>query len=248
MTLLIAAAVIIVAVVLWLVSRGKTQIVATNSPSRRTPDEIKRIYVQRQEHRPAIDADFTDRNMAWYESTTRELTSLGFRSLGDRVNQTVEKASGLVVVTRRFISADQTTMTGIYHFVRPDKNTGAIVSLHVCDFESELSDGSFITTSNTDGANQASLPGQILGNKHPVETSPTELASLHEAAKTQLLKDKPNSHFVQIHDLKEYDASQQRQLAIKAAFRQGIGYLDRAEIRFVAEQIWVPKFDPVQGR
>jgi hypothetical protein len=243
MTAIIAASIgiIIVAAIVRLIVRSirtDAQIVSTPSPVRQMIDEIKSIYIDRHEHRPATDADFTDRDVAWYESTTQQLIALGFQSLGDRVNQTVEQASGLVVVTRRFISADQTTMTGIYHFVRPNKNTGAIVSLRVCDFESELSDGSFVTTNNTAGANLASLPGQILGTKHPIETTAAELARLHEAEKTQLLQDKPNAHFVKIQNLEEYDASQQRQLAIKAAFRQGIGYVDPAEIRRIADQKW----------
>jgi hypothetical protein len=41
---------------------------------------------------------------------------------------------------------------------------------------------------------------------------------------------------VEIFRLAEYDASQQREQAIKAAFRKGVGYVDPAEVRRIAEK------------
>jgi hypothetical protein len=201
-----------------------------------TVEEHKKLYVDRHEHRAATEADFVGRDRAWYDAATAELLSLGYQQLADRVNTTVENASQLVVVQRGFISGDHTTMTSIYQFVRPNKKTGEVIDLRLCDCESELSDGQFVTTSNSAASNLASLPPQIHSTKHPAETTPTELVALHEASKAKFVMENPGTTFVQIHSLEEYDASQQRSQAIKAAFRKGIGYVDPAEVRRIAEQ------------
>jgi hypothetical protein len=203
----------------------------TLAPMRKWVEQNKKIYVERHEYRPATDADFTDRDRAWYDAATAELARLGYRHIGDVVNQTIAKAMGLIVVIRRFISADGTNGASVYQLVpRSGKN------LRTCDAETELSDGSFLTTSNAEASKAVSLPPQIRSTKHPADTPVSEIIARHEAAKQKLLAEQPTLSITKVHTAADYEAGQHRQEAIKAAFRKGIGYLDPAEIRRIAEQ------------
>src|SRR5687767_14328101 len=99
------------------------------------------------------------------------------------------------------------------------------VDLRVCDVESELSDGSFLCTSNAEASAAASMPPQIRSTKYPADTPITELVARHDAAKRKLLAGKRGGAklgVVEIRTAAEYDGMQYRQEAIKAAFREGI--------------------------
>ena len=205
-------------------------------PMRQQVEEIKQLYIERHEYRAATEADFKGRDRKWYEKATGELVALGYRQLGDIVNETVAKAAGMIVVIRRFISPDGTNGAAIYHMVRPGPFGLPGLDLRICDLESELSDGSFLTSSNAEAGKSASMPPQIRDTKYPADTTIPELVSLHEASKKKLLKKRPNLRLIEIRSAEEYQAAQHRQEAIKAAFRKGIGYLDPAEVRRIAEQ------------
>ena len=206
------------------------------APMRKMARDLREIYVESHEYREATDADFKGRDRKWYDTTTRKLNRLGYRHLGDVVNQTVANAAGLVVVLRRFISKDGTNMAAIFQFVRPNFLTGKPLDLRICDVESEFTDGSFLTSSNAESAKAASMPPQIRDTKYPTKTTIPKLIALHDAAKRKLLDEQPELRSVEIRTPDDYQAAQHRQEAIKAAFRQGIGYLDPAEVRRIAEQ------------
>jgi hypothetical protein len=206
------------------------------SSARQTFEMTKKIYVDRHVYREARPADFVGRDRDWYDAVTAELTSLGYRRLADRVNQTVEEASGVTVVMRALVSADGTTMAAVYQFVKPNKRAGSVTDLRVCDFESELDNGTFITTNNSESSNLASVPPQIKSSRHPADTPPVDLDRFHETAKQLALANNPGTTLTVVRSLADYDAAQRRQQAIKAAFRKGVGYVDPAEIRRIADQ------------
>jgi hypothetical protein len=207
------------------------------APMRGLVEQQKQIFVERHEYRDATAADFKGRDRKWYDAATRELTDLGYRPLGDLVDETVARAMGLVIPIRRLVSADGTSAAAIYQF---KQGSGLMkVDLRICDVETELSDGSFLCTSNAEASAAASLPKQIRSTKYPADTPIPEIVSRHEAAKRKLLAGKSRGAKLtatEIRTAAEYDAMQHRQEAIKAAFRQGIGYLDPAEVRRIAEQ------------
>lgn len=204
------------------------------APMRGLIEQHKKIYVERHEYRDATAADFKGLDRKWYDAATRELAQLGYAPLGDLVDETVARAAGLIIPIRRFVSADGTNAAAIYQFVQ---GRGALkVDLRVCDIETELSDGSFLATSNAEASQAASLPPQIRSTKLPADTPIAELVARHEDAKRKLLKKSGKLRATEIRTAAEYDAMQHRQEAIKAAFRQGIGYLDPAEVRRIAEQ------------
>jgi len=194
--------------------------------------ELRNIYVERHDYRDARESDFKAADRNWYDASTGELAALGYRLLGDIVDDTIAKVAGLVIVIRRFVSADGLNMAAIYQFVRP----GMSVDLRVCDVESEFSDGSFLTSSNSEAAKNVTMPPQIRSTKYPAKTTISELVALHDVAKRKLHKEQPNLRGLEIRTKEEYQDAQHRQDVIKAAFRRGIGYLDPAEVRRIAMQ------------
>jgi hypothetical protein len=204
--------------------------------ARERVEENKKIYVERHDYRPATEADFDGRDRGWYDAAERELQSMGFNRLGEVVNATIEKAANVRAIIRRFLSADGTTMAAIYQFVRPGPAGKPGVDLRIVDLESERADASFLTTSNAESAAAATMPPQIVSAKHPANTPVADLVELHRTAQRKVLADQPGVGFVVIRTAEEYQAAQDRQQAIKAAFRAGINYVDPAEVRRIAEQ------------
>ncbi|MDB5293522.1 MAG: hypothetical protein JWL69_4763, partial [Phycisphaerales bacterium] len=105
----------------------------------------KAMYGEIHEYREATDADFTPLDRGRYESATQELADLGFRQLGDLVDATIEKLTGVRLVIRTFASHDGTTLAGIYHLktATPNRGAGGAVPFY-CDLETEFSDGTFL--------------------------------------------------------------------------------------------------------
>jgi hypothetical protein len=187
--------------------------------------------VERFEYRDATEADFEPLDRDWYDAVTAELQLAGYRNLGDVVNVTVERASGVSPVIRRMLSEDGTTAVGVYHLVI----RGGAKQSYVIDAESEFSDGSFLLTNNTAEADQTTSPPMIHRQRLPANTPLAELLRRHESEKVTTLAAKPGLSCTVMSTADDVMDFQQRQQAIKAAFRKGIGYVDPEEVRRIAE-------------
>jgi hypothetical protein len=195
----------------------------------------KALFAELQEHRDATDADFANLDRQWYESSSAQLTALDYRHLGDVVNKTIEQATGITTVIRIFVSADGTTAVGMFHLALPTQPARlAGRKLYTIEFETELTDGTFIATSNTGETDLTTPPPAIHRNRQPLDTPLTDLASLHETEKAKVLEGKPGVSCITIGTLAEAMESQRRENVIKAAFRKGIGYVDPEEVRRIA--------------
>jgi len=175
------------------------------------------ISAEPHQYCPATDADFAALDRDWYDRATLELSALGFIALGEAVNVTASETAGCAVVMRRFVSADSTTMSAVYHIVLPRLS----IDDRVCELESELSDGTFVTTSNAERARSVAVPPQIRDAKHAIDTPVAELVRLHQSAQAAVLADRPGTTFVSLRTIEDVNASQHRQLSIKAAFHNG---------------------------
>ena len=106
-------------------------------------------------------------DMGFYQRTTLALGQLGFRRLKDIVDVETEQTwLQCRAVIRTFLSGDGTTMVGVYHarfggWVRLLAIIGLLPRKHqITDFETELSDGTFVTTSDASSAGKTSeFPG-----------------------------------------------------------------------------------------
>src|SRR5205823_9769097 len=131
---------------------------------------------------------FEERDRSLYDNAQRELADLGFRHLGDVVDQTIEQTSGLTTVVRVMASTDGSTSAAVYHF-RPPQMTRGFESkqLLMADFSTEFTDNTFLMTSNTRGLYQTTTGTGIDRRQHLLETPLAELARLHETEKQKLL-------------------------------------------------------------
>jgi hypothetical protein len=182
---------------------------------------------------------FPHLDVRWYEATTRELASKGFRHLADVEDKTITATPGGVlrpVLLRSLISRDGTVMSALYHpRLKPlwlrllmwllRKTPGKVT-----DMESEFTDASFVVTSNAAAAAALDAPALISSEFLPTTASTLEVLTRHTARVAAHLAERPgvSARVVTTHD--EYVASQNRMNALKAAFRGQIGGVTKEEL------------------
>ena len=201
----------------------------------------KALYETIHTFRAAEEEDFDeDVNPALYESAQRDFSALGFRHLGDVVDETIEQISDVSPPIRVMVSIDGTTTAGFYHFTPPEvpaKFGGK--PLLMIDLASEFGDGTFLASGNTQGLDLTTAAPGIDRRQHPLETPIEELVRLHEAEKQKLLaaKSAAGSRAVVINTLSQALESEKRQQALKNKFRKQIGYIDPEEVRRIAKNV-----------
>jgi hypothetical protein len=195
------------------------------------------MYGQAHEYREATEADFAGLDRDFYESSKRQLESLGWRHLGDVVDATIEQLNGAASVIRVMTSPDGTTYVGFFHLRAsfahlPDE---AILTY---DVTSEFTDGEFLLISNTAQTNLMTTPPGIRNLKFPRQTPLEELLAAHEAEKQKLLAARaPGGGCVVVSTLADAIESEKRQQAIKNKFRTGVGYVQSGEVKRIAATV-----------
>ena len=201
----------------------------------------KAMYEKIHTFRVADDEeDFEDIDRSAYDAAQRELSSLGFRHLGDVVDETIEELTGVSPVIRIMASTDGTTVSGFYHFTPPQMPRGfGGKELLMCDLGTEFTDGTFLATANSQGLDLTTAATGIDRRQHPLETPIGELVRQHEADKQKLLaaKAEAGTRAVTINTLDDALESEKRQQALKNAFRKQIGYVDPEEVRRIAKNV-----------
>jgi hypothetical protein len=196
----------------------------------------ERMYGAIHEFRPATDADFEGLDRSYYDEVTTELTGRGFRLLGDLVDTAIEQQQNVHPPIRVFTAEGGTTQVGIYHFVPAVEVPMADgKSLKMREAITELSDGSFLLTSNTLGSDLMTGPPRLRKEQLELAIPLAELLDCHEQRKVELLQQSPGLTCVAIHTLEEAIASEKRQQQVKNEFRQSIGYADPEEVRRIGK-------------
>jgi hypothetical protein len=162
-------------------------------------DDMQRsLYAGAHERRLVGDATIDEYRLdrAFYQRATDALTALRFRKLADYVDVEIEKACSKAVI-RSFLSADGQIMAGAF-----DLRMGGLArwlqlfgvlprKLSAVDLETELTDGTFVTTSDAAQAAKASeFPGisrQFLAPGTP----PAELLAAHQQHLQWIISQKP---------------------------------------------------------
>jgi hypothetical protein len=138
------------------------------------------------------------------------------------------------VVTRSFLSADGTVMGGVFDIrARGAMRFLQLISvlprrLRAVEFETELSDGTFVTTSDAKQASKASEFTGISRQFLPQGTAPAKLFEAHQHHLRAQLDAKPDVTPMISHTAKDLWASQDRQQMIKSRHRNSAEY-DPAE-------------------
>jgi hypothetical protein len=199
---------------------------------------IKALYGQIHEFRNADDEDFESVDRKFYDDAQQRFAELGFRHLGDIVDQTIEQTNGLTTVVRVMSSTDGSTTAGVYHFKPPMMPRGFEgKDLVMVDLSTEFSDGTFLLTSNTKGLDLTTTPTGLHRMQHELTTPIEQLVAAHETEKQKLLAAKQGATVVTINTLSDALESEKRQQAVKNAFRKQIGYVDPEEVRRIASRV-----------
>ncbi len=189
-----------------------------------------------------LDIDF-------YQRTTQALGWLGFRQLKDIVDVETEQAwLKCRAVIRTFLSRDGTTMAGVYHarfggWVRLLAMVGLLPRKHqITDFETELSDGTFVTTSDASSAGKTSeFPGVARLFLSPGVSTADLWAAHTEHVGRELAGRQGGVMAVVMRTYEELGAAQDRLQLLKCAYRNSAAFDPAAECARVAEKPLTPE-------
>lgn len=159
-----------------------------------------RVYTIQHEYRVVSPADFPQLDMAYYERTQGKLEALGFTFLGDVENVTLRPWSRAMI--RHMASSDGLTMAEFYHarfrtWLRVlQMLTPGGWDLRLLEFTSEFSDGTFVNTRNTLGADNITPPQGVYVSRHRRSLGPKKLLGHHQQAVQEWLQDRPGVSLV----------------------------------------------------
>jgi hypothetical protein len=205
----------------------------------RIVDHLQAIYQPTHQYVPADSAAFGHLDLQWYDRTSSAFEALGFRRFGDIEDKTISNAPNTVLrptFLRTMVSRDGTVTAALYD----PRLRGVVLRVllwmlrklpgKVVDFETECSDGSFVATSNAMGASHITLPPMFNVGWLPMHTAPTAVYAAHTARLAAHLASRPGITPLVIDSVDAMMRSQDRQNALKAAFRGEIPGLTASEL------------------
>jgi hypothetical protein len=178
------------------------------------PDK-HRYQVVNPAHYPHVDLQF-------YEDNENLLTAKGFIKLGDYTVVSLNFQTSAPTFIRALVSRDKTVLAGIYQFLT-NPAYAAPYSEKILDYETELSDGHFIITTNAGIARNLSSPEPIMTLFVDVNLPADQIWQAHVSRVSQYLKANPNITPRLIKSLEEVYSLNDRMTKIKSDYRQVSG-------------------------
>ncbi|MEN6625726.1 MAG: hypothetical protein ABFD69_05805 [Candidatus Sumerlaeia bacterium] len=215
---------------------------------RRAARNIKKNHdnmaVEGFEYAPASPESFPWLDLAYYDSVKQWwMGKTGFRWIGDVENVTVSRMFPKSrTFIREFLNDDGTIAAGCYHVVVGGW-MGFILKLmapkfvnqKVCEFSTEFTDGSILTTSNAATIGHLTeIPG-IFRQLMAADTFPDEVLKLHVATLQRLIEEKQIQPVVMLN-ADDIHAASNREQALKSRFRRKNKQLVAIETRKLAQQ------------
>jgi hypothetical protein len=196
------------------------------SAARNLVTQQRQLYSTKQVYRDAAQADLIRLDRAFYEQATRELASEGFQLIRDTVNVTVSNTwPRNHAVIRCLLGDDGTTMAGVYHvkllgMMRMFQSIGVIPRrLKAIECETELSDGTVVTTTDTAEINKGLNYPFIDSLKFPAKTPIAQIVAEHRRHVSAILASRNGVAAMRCTSYDDLRSSQERQHLLKAAFR-----------------------------
>jgi hypothetical protein len=129
------------------------------------------------------------------------------------------------------VSEDGTIFGGIFHKLLRARNFPP--SVRAIDFESELSDGTFIVTTNTlESARTVPAPG-VETEKFPATTDPAALLEVHYRRVGAVQRSHLGASLTILRSMEDVIQFQHRMHRIKANYRMARGYVDASDLEKV---------------
>lgn len=204
-------------------------------------EQQRQLFGGLHDYRDASDVDFAGLDLAFYDSNTEQLRAEGFRPIRDVVNVTISNSwPKNQTVIRRFVSSDATTMGSLYHvrlfgFFRMLQWIGVISrNLKTIECETELSDGTFVTTANTAQSVKTLGCPFIDRQQFPADTSAQQIVNAHRLHLQSVLAAKTGVLPARCQNYADYQASQDRMQLLKCAYRRSPQFDHHAEWEKIA--------------
>jgi hypothetical protein len=198
---------------------------------------LQATYQPTHRYRDVSAQDFGHLDLAFYDTTLRRLQAEGYAHLADVEDETITAAGGVLarIMIRSMLSADGTVMASAYDPKLTPEGL-AMLGKHppsVLDFETEFEDGAFVVTSNATAAGSIALPPMVMSEFLPADTPLAQLLARHlqriaAYAEVSGVATRP------VADHAALIAAQNRQNALKAAFRNELGGISAAELQALA--------------
>lgn len=199
-----------------------------------------KIYAEVKHERRRVDENTIAEyrlDPGFYNTATAALQALRFSKVADYVDCHLEKsAPWMRSVLRAFLSSDGTVMGAVYNvrllsWYRVVQLIGVISrDMRTTEFETELSDGSFVSTSNaTDAGKTSEFPG--LSRKFfSKSTLPSELYANHREHIREIIFERPGVTLLVLRSFEDLCAAQDRQNQLKSRHRNSANFDMAAEI------------------
>jgi hypothetical protein len=208
---------------------------------------VRHMYAGRHEYREADLARFRHLDLRFYDEAARVLEGERFVRLGDLEDVTSNEAPGGVgapVFIRGLTGDEGRILAGIYHLRTLLRKTwqarllGGAKPAKVVDFETELSDGTFLTTSNAASARGIDLPSKVLTDYLPSGCTPLEVLEAHRRRLADYLAEHPEAEVRRITTLQQGIDMAHRLQDLKAEHRKAKGgIVDQEELVSMANHM-----------
>lgn len=186
------------------------------------------------EIRMASLADFPNLDHAFYDQYRQQLESMGFRFLADWENMTLSRVfPQMRTMLRVMVSTDGSIRCAAYHI----RNLNPQVKTY--DFETELSDGTFLTTSNARDRS-LSTPG-IDSKKFPTSTSLSDLLQFHQQRLAEKLATNPTLKPMLATSIEDNLKMQNRQQQLQAKHKRETGFVNAEDIKKIKGRQLLPQ-------
>jgi hypothetical protein len=235
--------VMIALALVWLAVWWLTRELATE-PADAADDIIrtqKALYAEPHEFRAVRPGEIRGLDLDFYDRTEQFFRAQQFKLLGDMEDVTATREFPKMRTFLRVMSGDGgATQLAFYHlkmrgFYRVLQTFGVLPkNLKMIDLETEMSDGSFIVTANSQGSDTTGAVPRVARFQHPLDTAPGDLLKMHREQVQQACIREPGLQPVRVHTMDDMIASQHRLQKIKNEHKASIGYMDAKELRNIA--------------
>lgn len=193
--------------------------------------EFGKLCVNQHEYGPANLKEFKNLDLGWYDTSRQRLEGLGFGFLQDVENLTASRNNpGMKAFLRVHLGRSGTAIGALFH-IKPGfllRVIGAKES-RVVSLDTEFSNGHWVSTGNAEASGALASPPEVDNLQLPAATPIEAVAQAHETRVAKFMAKYPEAQPVQFHNIDEVLQAENRQQAIKAAFRQSHG-LSKGEL------------------
>jgi hypothetical protein len=198
--------------------------------ARRLFDQHKAIYQSEPyEYRVVDAAEFPDLDHSFYDACWSWFEANGFRFLADRENVTLSQLFPAQRTFIRTVVSGDGSILGLAHHIQT-ATRGFLRDIKTVGFETELSDGTFVTTSNTsEAARTLPIPG-IDSLRCPQATPIAELLRIHRERLANSMRSKPFLSATCIRTMENCIHFQHRMQAVSSKHKQSTGYIGAADL------------------